>query len=651
MMRREEQADMTATDTTRQELLDASDEQIEDAVTYADPMVLRGLLYQLTADEEVRTTKVEAVVFGFGQAPMVTSKEEVEMLRRKAADFLRAYRDSGAGWIDPGPEKRLPTSLSLAVGEEIDDPDSLARSVEELGLDPFARNLKWRHAPDPGRLGGFSVTVIGAGLVGLTASLMLKAAGIPYTVIEKNSEVGGTWYENRYPGARVDTPSRGYTNIFGVDFPYPNPFCGWTENRKYFNWVADTYDLRGNIVFDTEVRSLRWDDASATWEIEVDGAEGKRTLRSNAVITAVGFLNRRNIPEIEGMEDFAGPSWHTSRWPEDFDVTGKRIAVIGTGATGYQTVPELALQADHVAVFQRTPSWVFAMPGYRSPFPPQVNWLDRNFPYHTNFMRHRTAYRATAFAKVTRIDPDFHDPYAASAANKALRDSSIAFLNRKLGDPGLVAKMTPEYPVFGARPVIVDAEYSILDAIIRDNVTLVTDGIRRITEAGIEANDGTKYEFDAIVYATGFYATEYLYPMTISGRNGRTIESYWEEGGARAYRFSMVPGFPNLWSLYGPNTNGGLSPAAFHELVTGYALQCMQELILHGKRSIEPTEEAYWKFARDIDERNSKRVWSDPRVHSYYWSRHGRSPVMNPIDGPEAWRILRYPDFGDLEIR
>jgi 4-hydroxyacetophenone monooxygenase len=650
MMRREEQADMTAAGTTRQELLDASDEQIEDAVTYANPMVLRGLLYQLTGDEEVRATKVETVVLGFGQTPAVTSKEDVAMLRRKAADFLKAYRDSGAAWIEPGPPERLPVSLSLAVGEEIEDPDALTRSLEELGLDPFARSLKWRQTPDPSRLAGFSVTVIGAGLAGLTASLMLKNAGIPYTVIEKNSEVGGTWYENHYPGARVDTPSRGYTNIFGVDFPYPNPFCGWIENRKYFNWVADTYDLRGAIEFDTEVRSLTWDDASATWEIKVDGPEGERTLHSNAVITGVGFLNRRNFPEIEGMGDFAGPSWHTSRWPDDFEVAGKRIAVIGSGATSYQMVPELALEAAHVAVFQRTPSWVFPMPGYRSPFPPQINWLDRNLPYHTNFMRHRTTY-GRAFEAVTKVDPDFHDPDAVSAANKAVRDSSTAFLNRKLGDPGLVAKMTPEYPVFGARPVIVDPEYSILDAILRDNVTLVTDGIRRITKTGIEASDGTNYEVDAIVYATGFHATEYLFPMTITGRNGRTIESYWEQGGARAYRFSMVPGFPNLWSLYGPNTNGGLSPAAFHELVTGYALQCMQELILDGKRSVEPAEEAYWKFARYVDELNEQRVWADPRVHSYYWSRHGRSPVMNPVPGTEAWRLLRHPDFGDLEIQ
>src|SRR5262249_32890066 len=162
-------------------------------------------------------------------------------------------------------------------------------------------------------------------------ALQLKRAGIPYTVIEKNSGVGGTWFENRYPGARVDTPSRGYTHLYAVDYLWPNPFCPWNENQKYFDWVADGFDLRRDIVFNTEVRSLTWDEQSSQWEIVTEGPEGRRTHRSNAVVTAVGFLNRPIIPDIEGKDDFAGLSWHTARWPEKADLKGKRIIVIGTG--------------------------------------------------------------------------------------------------------------------------------------------------------------------------------------------------------------------------------------------------------------------------------------------------------------------------------
>jgi 4-hydroxyacetophenone monooxygenase len=368
-------------------------------------------------------------------------------------------------------------------------------------------------------------------------------------------------------------------------------------------------------------------------------------------MTAVGFLNRPNIPEIDGMLDFRGASWHTARWPENEVIEGKRIAVIGSGCSGYQTVPDLALEASsHVVMFQRTPQWVFPVPGYLSPFPPQVSWLDRNFPYHTNFMRLRTLVRVSSWKLMTDIDPDFEDPHAVSAFNKQMRDSSIAFLERKIDDPELLAKMTPAHPVWSARPVMVDPEYSIIDAVQRGNVTLVTDGIRRITETGIEATDGTVYEVDIIVYATGFHATNYLFPMRITGRNGKSLEEFWEKGGPRAYRFCMIPGFPNLWSLYGPNSNGGLGPSSYHELVTAYALQCLERLILDGNTFIDVKDDAYWRYNEIVDDRNSRKVWSDPRARNYYWTEHGRSAVQSPFNFDEIWGMLRRPDFGDLEI-
>ena len=337
--------------------------------------------------------------------------------------------------------------------------ENLQHHLEELALDPAARSLHWREKPDPARLKDFTVTVIGAGMGGLNAALQLRQAGFPVTVIEKNAGVGGTWWENRYPGARVDTPSRSYTHLFGVDFPYPNPFCEWRENVKYFDWVADEFDLRRHIQFETEVKALTWDEAAGEWQIDIDGPDGARTIRSRAVITAVGFLSRPNIPKIAGTEEFAGTSWHTARWPEGADLKGKRVAVIGTGCTGYQMIPELALEAAHVTVFQRTPQWLFPVPGYRSPFPPQVNWLDRNLPFHTNFMRARTC-SLDRIANVAQIDPDFKDPYACNPLNKRARDACIEFLERKLGDPALVAAMTPPHPVWSARAVVVDPEYS-----------------------------------------------------------------------------------------------------------------------------------------------------------------------------------------------
>jgi 4-hydroxyacetophenone monooxygenase len=636
--------------TIGSELLEASDEQIERAVEQAEPMVLRGLLYQLTGDEEVASTEIEIDPTGFRNTMRVARDEDVALLRSRAVEFLDRYRASGAGPLDIGPSERLPLSLSLTLGEEIDDRE-FEFCLEELALDPWVRCLEWRRTPPPDRLQEFSVTIIGAGLGGLNVALMLKRAGINYTVIEKNAGVGGTWWETRYPGARVDTPSRGYTHIFGAHFPYSSPFCDWAENQRYFEWVADTFELRDDIVFDTEVRSLTWDEEASTWDIEIEGPEGAGHLRSDAVVTAVGFLNRPKIPEIEGMADFKGPSWHTARWPDDVDLN-QRFAVVGTGCTGYQLVTELALHAEHVVAFQRTPQWLFGVPGYLSPFPPEVAWLDRNLPYYTNFMRLRTLGTGKAFWRLTEVDPGFDDPHTVSPINKITREASLAFLEDKIGDDSaLMATMTPDHPPWSARAVMVDTDYCVLDAIRRDNVTLVTDGIRRINETGIETVDGRQHDVDVIVYATGFHASEYLFPMKVTGRGGRTLDEFWRQGGSRAHRFCMVAGFPNLWMVYGPNTNGGLGPGAFHELVTRYALQCLERLILEDKKEIEPTEEAYWRFAGEVDERNSRKVWSDPRAQSYYWTQHGRSVVMCPFTGPEIWNLLRRPPWEDLEIR
>jgi 4-hydroxyacetophenone monooxygenase len=635
----------------RPELLAASDAVIEDAVSYAEPMVLRGLLYQLTGDPGIKAMELKKVRVGRVETVAPAKEADVALLRRKAADFLKAYRDAGAGPMDYGPQQRLPESLALIVGDPIKE-EALDLMLEETALDPWVRSLKWRATPDPKRLAGFAVTIIGAGMGGLNAAVQLKRAGIRYSVIEKNPGVGGTWHENRYPGARVDTPSRSYTNLFGVNFPCPYSYGTHIENQKYYDWVADEFDLRKDITFNTEVRSLTWNETDAMWEIRADGPQGERTLRSHAVITGVGFLNRPNMPDIEGMTEFGGKAWHTAQWPDGADLRGKRIAVIGTGCTGYQLIPEVALEASHVTVFQRTPQWLFPVPGYLSASPPQLLWLDRNLPLHTNFMRFRSFYGPGAdFAKIFDIDPNFKDPYSCSEVNKAARDRSIEFLKSKLKDPKLVEIMTPSHPAWSARPVVVDPEYCILDALLRENVTLVTNGIRRINRSGIEAGDGTRHDVDVIVYATGFRANDFLYPMKITGRGGKTLEELWAADGARAYLGCMMPGFPNLWSLYGPNTNGGLPVAQFHEMTTFYAMQCMEKLILDGRQSIEVKEAAYWRYNRIVDQGNSMKVWSDPRAHNYWWTKHGRTASQIPFTGYEVRELLLRPEFADLEIR
>lgn len=302
------------------ELLEASDATIADAVAHADPLVLRGLVYQLTGDSDLLDVELTTMVLsGYRKLPFVKDPADVERIRAAAAAFLREYRDSGAGQIPIGPSERLHRSLSLTAGTEVETVE-LDLWREELALDPWARGLAWSGNAAPTNAGEFSVVVIGAGMGGLNAAVHLKHAGIPFTVLEKNSNVGGTWFENRYPGARVDSPSRNYSHVFGVDFIYRHPFSTQSENEAYFNWVADTFDVRGDIEFDTEVSSIVWDDVSREWEITANQHDGRRVWRANAVISAVGFLSRPNIPKLQGIEDFGGDCFHTAQWPAGLDL-------------------------------------------------------------------------------------------------------------------------------------------------------------------------------------------------------------------------------------------------------------------------------------------------------------------------------------------
>lgn len=636
--------------TVREELLSATDEVIDDAVLYTDPMVLRGLLYQLTGDEAILAIEAAPIGPGGAYSPngiqMVASESDVGALRARAATFLKSYRDAGAGAIDLGPAERLFDSLTLTAGEEIPDAER-PMWLEQTALDPWVRGVGWKEPLPTEKRQDFMVGIIGSGLSGLNAAVHLQRAGIPFVVLEKNDEVGGCWYENRYPGARVDSPSRSYTHLFGISFPYPYNFCPRDENMKYMRWVADNFGVREKISFDTEVKSVIWDETDHVWIVAADTPSGRRTWKFNAVISCVGFLSRPNMPEIEGMDSFEGRSCHTAQWPEDLDVTGKRVAVIGSGASSYQTTPELAKLADRLYLFQRTPSWCFENPMYVSPLPEQSVWLDRNFPYYVNFARFRLSwlYGPQNVETAARADPNFSDPHAASAANKMSRDARVAYISKKLaGRPDLIEKMIPPAPPMSSRPIMIDTEDSIFEALMRDNVSLVSDGIDRITPAGI-VSAGEEIPVDVIVYATGFKANDFLWPMEVRGRDDARIEDLWARDGARAYIGSMLPGFPNFFMAYGPNTNnfGGFQIIDLLEIEIRFALRCIAGLIEREKRAVDVRADAYWRFNEELDRNEKRMIYMDPRVKNYYRNEHGRSAVNGPVDYRRMWNWLRDP--------
>jgi 4-hydroxyacetophenone monooxygenase len=626
------------------ELLAAGDAEIDDAMRYASPMVLRGLLYQLIGDADVIAMPPgPSAKFGVGKE--MANDADADLLKAKGAAFLKRYRDSGAANIDIGPADRLRQSLSLTAGHEIPEAE-LHIWQEEAAFDRWARGVHWTGGTPPKGVCNFKVAVIGTGISGLNVAVQLKQAGIPFTVFEKNPEVGGSWYENRYPGARVDTSSRGYTHLFSYDYPYAYSYSPRDDNLRYFKWVADNFGVRSNILFNTEVTAMHWDDDAAKWTLKLQGPSGPDAMAFNAVISCVGFLSRPQLPDIDGMDSFAGDAFHLAAWPEGVEVTDKRVAVIGSGASGYQTMPEIAKAAAHTYLFQRQPNWCLEDETYLKKLPPQALWLDRNFPFYSNYVRFRvSALMSPEVAKLgTTIDPDFVDPHTLSAVNKATRDMCVGFATRKLKSrPDLLQKMIPNFPPMASRPIRVDSGYSVYDALLRDNVTLVSDPIERITPKGI-VSDGVEHQLDIIAFATGFKANDYLWPMDVRGRGGVRIEETWAKDGPRAYLGAMVAGFPNLFMCYGPNSNnfGGFTVVDLLELVAQFSLRCIAGLIETNRRSVEVTDDGYWRFAAILGDMERQMIYMDRRANNYY-QHGGRSCVNGPLDIRRMWRWLNDP--------
>ena len=628
------------------ELLNASDKEIVDAISVADPLILRGLLYQITANEEFSSLPMKRVSFGYTVQNQFANPEDVQRIRQRAVDWLKSLRDNSVAEVELGPEERLPRSLELIAGSSIERSE-LPMWIEETGLNPLARGLTWKNEPDAARKNEFLVVIVGGGISGINAAVHLKAAGVPFVLIEKNAGVGGTWFENRYPGIRVDSPSRGYLHLFGLEYPQPYAFCPGEENVRYLNWVIEKYQLAEHIVLNTEVNAMTWDEANQSWHIQAKGPDGPREWQGNAVISCVGFLSRPKHIDLEGLDTFRGVATHTAEWPHDLDVTGKRVGIVGTGASGYQTTPVIAKMASHTTLFQRNPSWCYATPSYLDRLPEGELWLDTNVPFYVNFARFGMGwmYGPENVTKTHLVDPDFQDPHARSALNKSMRDACLKFIEEKLGSrPDLVEKMIPKVPPMTSRPIRVDLEDNVYTALLRDNVSLVSDAIERVTPNGI-VTGGKEHPLDVIVLATGFRANDFLWPMEIKGRDGITPERLWAKDGPRAYIGSMMPGFPNLFMAYGPNTNnfGGLQIIDLLEMEIRFALQCIAGLIESGKRSVDVAVNAYWRYNHVLDEVESKAIYKDPRVANYYQNEHGRSCVNGPIDIRRMWSWLRDP--------
>ena len=566
-------------------------------------------------------------------------------LREAVADVLTDYASTGRALPTELPMELLPRMLRSCTGQVV-PPEYYPMVHEEMdlaGTDP--KTVHWRRSPDAKRLKDFRVLVVGAGFSGVGMGIKLKEAGIPFTIVEKNDDVGGTWYENTYPGIGVDTANHFYSYSFDNNNDWDHFFAKGDEIEAYIRRNAERTELRKNIRFSEEVLSLTWDEAALLWRAEIRKADGETyAMTANAVVSAVGMLNRPKVPHIDGLETFAGPKFHTARWDHSVDYKGKRVGMIGTGASGMQVGPAIQPYVGNLTIFQRSPHWAMLNPLYFEEVTAAKKWVLENIPFYTKWFRFQLFWSSSdTFHHNLKVDPNWPDKkHTLNAANAEVRKQLEAHIASEVGhDPELIRKATPDYPPYGKRMLRDNHWYRMLT---RDNVDLVDDQIDRVAPEGVVTADGTLHPCDILVLATGFETRRMLWPMQIEGRGGATILDRWGDEDPRAHLGITVPEFPNFFLIYGPNTNlshGG--SAVFHsECQIRYIMQALRELLETGQAALEVRPEPFWDYQEKVDKAHSQLVWAHPGVTSWYKNAAGRVHAASP------WRLVDYRNLTEI---
>lgn len=629
----------------------ADPHKLRAALNEADSATLLLVLVQITGDRALLDRARPHIIGPMNYHETMPEEMRAEIRDRLAAALIEHAQAERP--LPPIPEGEfLREMLSTAVGEDV-SADYVAMMQEDLeAAQPDPRGLIWRDRPAQEDVDAFPVVIIGAGMSGVCAAIRLKEAGLPFTLIEKNPAVGGSWYENFYPGCGVDTPNHFYSYSFNLNHEWSHFFAKRDELWAYFERATDTYGIRDHIRFETEVVSATYDEGAALWHVVARHADGTETeMVAKAVISAVGVLNRPKLPNIPGREDFAGVALHTAQWDKDLDLHGKRVVMIGTGASGQQVGPTIAPDVAQLSVLQRSPHWVVPNPNYSAEVSDGMKWVLAHIPFFARWYRFQLFWAfADGLHASLQVDPQWDDGgRSINQINARHRLFMERYLRSKLGeDSPLIEKVTPSYPPYGKRILIDNNWFEMLK---RPNVDLVTGDIARIVPEGVEMGDGSLIKADVIIYATGFQASKMLAPMTIRGKNGRDLHEYWGPDDAQAYLGTAVPGFPNFFTLMGPNTglaHGG-NVIFITECQVRLILSCLREVLEQGKQAIDVHQTAHDAYVEQVDDLHAKMVWTHKGLTNWYRNDAGRVFALLPFRLVDYWKMTR--DFRPEDFR
>ena len=537
--------------------------------------------------------------------------------------------------------------LGVCVGESVDPSYGVMFSKEFERRMGIQEDVNIAASVPP----GFHVLVIGAGVSGIIAAQRLGQMGIPYTVVDEHDGAGGNWRDNPYPGAGVDTPSHLYSFSFA-----PHDWTKHFELRPELEeYLEQTFERVGgppNTRFNTKVVAARFDPDAMVWRVEVQDRQGNRDqITANAVISAVGVLNRPSLPNIDGRDRFTGPSFHSSHWPEDLDIDGKSVAVIGSGASAMQIVPAIANRAGKLTVFQRTPPWIAPFEKFQLPIDYGARYLLNHFPMYRSWYFLKLYWQfGDKVLDSLRKDPSWpHPERSVNAQNDGHRRFFTEYIEEQLGSrTDLLTKVVPTYPPYGKRILLDNGWYA---ALLRDNVTLVTEAVCEVLDQGVRSSSGEAYDADILVWATGFQASRFVSSLDVTGLDGQTLRDAWDDDDARAYLGVTVPGFPNLFLLGGPNSfPGSGSFMYFMEIQMRYIGRILASMIDANVAAVNIRQDVYQRYGDLVDATSQTTVWTHPGTNTFFRNARGRLVFVSPFRNVEYWKQAVHSGLDDYEL-
>jgi 4-hydroxyacetophenone monooxygenase len=574
------------------------------------------------------------------------SEEHQTDVREAALEAILAWRDGRPLALADPDEELIVRMLSVAMAEPV--PEEYGQfTAAQLGQVKFLDR-------DPIETpAGFKVLVIGAGVSGLCAAINLKQLGVDYQVIERNATVGGVWWENRYPGAGVDTPNHLYSYSF-APFDWDKYFCLRSELHDYLEHVCDQFEVRDTIRFSTSVDHIEYQSSRQTWQVQVRSENGKvELLEANVVISAAGIFNPPVSPDIDGLDSWVGEKWHTARWPEEADLKDKRVAIIGNGASCMQTAPEIQDDVESLAIYQRSVHWAAPFDQFRKPVPEALRFLLREVPLYRNWYRVRLGWTFNdRIHSALQKDPNWEHPERSlNAQNDAHRAYFSKYVEEELGDKAdeLLEKVLPTYPPFGKRMLMDNGWYRMLR---KDNVELIDDRIARIDTNKIISSNGEEREADVLILATGFDVLNFITTYDAVGRTGESLANQWQNDNAKAYLGTVVPDFPNLFTLYGPNLQPGHGGSLIFvvEMQVRYIMDIISKMTKEGIGAVEIRQDVHDEYNAKVDAAHENMVWTHEGMTSYYRNDRGRIVVNSPWRNVDYYEMTREADLDEYIV-